>query len=79
MLVALKSGVAELASTLGLSMDAAFDAAVMPEWLWAEMATARDAAGPQSEMSMDLFAADSPERDAAAQAVLIRVRAFVVS
>ncbi len=79
MLATLTNNVAELAATLGITMDAAFDAAVMPEWLWTAMAMARDAAGPRPEMSMDLLAPESPEREAAAKAVFERERMAVVS
>lgn len=79
MLANLKSNVAELAAMLGMTMETAFDAAVMPEWLWTEMAAARDAAGPRPEMSMDLLAPESPEREAVAKAVFERARMAVVS
>ena len=77
MLNNLKNNVAELAGVLNCSMDAAFDAAVMPDWLWSEMAAARDAAGPRPEMSLHLLAVESPERESASAAVLARVREHV--
>jgi len=79
MLANLKSNVAELATMLGLSMEAAFDAAVMPDWLWTEMVAAADLVGPRPAPTFDLFAPDSPEREAASRAVFNRVKSFVVS
>ena len=79
MLSTLRANVTELATTIGSTVEDAFDAAALPEWIWGEVVAAQDAAGPAPEFSFSLLAPQSPERAAAAAKVLAEVRAFVCS
>lgn len=79
MLSQLRANVTELATTIGSTVEVAFDAAALPEWIWDEIVAAQDAAGPAPEFSFNLLAPQSPERAAAAAKVLAEVRMYVCS
>lgn len=74
----LRAGVRGLAADLGTTLEKAWDAMFMPEYVWAAMVDARDAVGPDERPVMDLFAADSTEREAAAQACMCAIKAAVL-
>lgn len=55
----LRANVTELATTIGSTIETAFDAAALPEWIWNEMVAAQNAAGPAPEFSFNLLAPQS--------------------
>lgn len=79
----LRAGVRSIAATLDCSLAEAWKSMSIPDYVWAAVVSAREAAGPpkpdESPDFIDLLAADTPERDAAADARLAAIRDAVLS